>query len=45
MEGETLEEKNKRQEGVIRQLQRENQELREMLAAAERRIYEMGSTS
>jgi hypothetical protein len=41
MEGETLEEKNKRQEGVIKQLQEENQELREMLAAAQKRIAEL----
>lgn len=38
MEGETLEEKNKRQEGVILELQQENQRLREMLSAAELRI-------
>lgn len=41
MEGETLQEKNKRQEGVILQLQEENQRLREMLAAAEKRIREL----
>lgn len=41
MESETLQEKNKRQEGVIRQLQEDNQALREMLAAAERRIHEL----
>jgi len=41
MEGETLEEKNERQEAVIRQLQNENQKLREKLAVAERRIHEL----
>lgn len=41
MEGETLKEKNERQEGVIRELQENNQALREMLAAAERRIHEL----
>lgn len=38
MEGDTLKEKNERQEGVILQLQEENQRLREMLTAAEVRI-------
>jgi hypothetical protein len=41
MEGETLKEKNKRQEGVILQLQEENQRLREMLNAAELRIRQL----
>lgn len=41
MEGETLEEKNKRQEGVILQLQEENQRLREMVSAAELRIRQL----
>lgn len=40
-EGETLKEKNERQEGVIVQLQEENQHLREMLKAAARRIDEL----
>lgn len=41
VEGETLQEKNKRQEGVILQLQEENQQLREMLVAATHRIHEL----
>jgi hypothetical protein len=41
MEGETLKEKNERQEGVILQLQEENQRLREMLKAAEVRIRQL----
>jgi hypothetical protein len=41
VEDETLKEKNKRQEGVILQLQEENQRLREMLSAAELRIRQM----
>jgi hypothetical protein len=41
MEGETLKEKNERQEGVILQLQEENQRLREMLKAAEIRIRQL----
>lgn len=41
MEDETLKEKNKRQEGVILQLQEENQRLREMLKAEEKRNREL----
>lgn len=41
MEGETLKEKNERQEGVILQLQEENQRLREMLNAAELRVRQL----
>lgn len=41
MEGETLKEKNERQEGVILQLQEENQRLRILLRAAEARNREL----
>lgn len=41
MEDETLEQKNKRQEGVIGQLTDENQRLREMVKKADARIREL----
>lgn len=41
MEGETLQEKNDRQAQAIRELQDENQRLRERLADAEARVREL----